>query len=203
MKKLLLATTNKGKVHELSLFLSDLPVQLVSLTDVGITDEPEENGKTYTENSQIKALYYSKKSGLPAVADDGGFEIMALNGAPGLHSRRWLGPKSTDEDIIAHMKKLAKTLPDDNRRARFVTVVSIAFPDGRVSSFTGEVDGIIPKKPSLKYEPGYPYRSFFFVPELNKYYFENELTGEELVKYNHRYQAVQEVKKLLKKELLW
>src|SRR6266704_1196591 len=119
MKKLLLATTNKGKVRELSAFLSELPFELVSLADVGISVEPEENGKTYTENSQIKAIYYSKKSGLPAVADDGGFEIMALNSAPGIHSHRWLGPETTEEDIIQYMKKIAKELPDDNRRARF------------------------------------------------------------------------------------
>jgi len=202
MKKLLLATTNKGKVRELSQFLSDLPLQLVSLSDVGIKDEPEENGKTYTENSQIKALYYSKKSELPAIADDGGIEIMALGGEPGIHSHRWLGPETTEEDLVEHMKKVAKRLPDDNRGARFATAVSVAFPEGRVFSFIGEVNGIIPPEPSLNYEAGYPYRSFFFVPELNKFYFENELTSEELEKYNHRYKAVQEVKKLLKKELL-
>src|SRR5882724_9435877 len=163
MKKLLIATTNKGKLHELSLFLKDLPLQLVSLRDVGITDEPEENGKDYTENSQIKALFYSKKSGLPAIADDGGLEIMALGGAPGLRSHRWLGPDTTEEDIVVHMKKLAKTLPDDNRQAFFKTVVTLAFPDGKVKSFPGVVEGIIAKEPSSKYEPGYPYRTFFFV----------------------------------------
>jgi XTP/dITP diphosphohydrolase len=201
MQKLLIATTNKGKLHELSLFLKDLPLQLVSLSDVGITDEPEENGKDYTENSQIKALYYSKKSGLPAIADDGGLEIMALGGAPGLKSHRWLGPDTTEADIITHMKKLAKTLPDDNRQAFFKTVVSLGFPDGKVKSFYGEVEGIIAKEPADKYEPGYPYRTFFFVPKLNKFYFETELSPSELKKFNHRYNAVQELKKYLQKEL--
>src|SRR6185437_13353457 len=119
MKKLLIATTNRGKLHELSLFLKDLPLQLVSLKDAGIAEEPEETGKDYTENSQLKALLYSKKSGLPAIADDGGLEIMALGGAPGLKSHRWLGPDTTEEDIVAHMKKIAKALPDDNRQAFF------------------------------------------------------------------------------------
>jgi XTP/dITP diphosphohydrolase len=202
MKKILIATTNKGKLHELSLFLKDLPLQLVSLSDVGITEEPEETGKDYTENSQLKASFYSKKSGLPAVADDGGIEIMALGGAPGLKSHRWLGPDTTEENIIAHMKKLAITLPDNNRQAFFKTVVSIAFPDGRVQSFPGEVEGIIANKPARKYEPGYPYRTFFFVPKLNKFYFETELTPNELKEFNHRYKAVQELKKLLQKELV-
>jgi len=190
MKKLLIATTNKGKLHELSLFLEDLPLQLVSLTDVGITEEPEENGKNYTENSQIKALFYSKKSELPAVADDGGLEIVALGGAPGLKSHRWLGPDTTEEDIVAHMKKIAKSLPDDNRQAFFKTVVSLGFPDGRMKSFYGKVEGI-----------GYPYRSFFFVPKLNKFYFETELTPVELKKFNHRYKAVQKLRNYLQKEL--
>ena len=202
MKKLLIATTNKGKLHELSLFLQDLPLQLVSLIDVGITDEPEENGKDYTENSQIKALFYSKESGLPAIADDGGLEIIALGGAPGLKSHRWLGPDTTEEDIVAHMKKIAESLPDDKRQAFFKTVVSLGFPDGRAKSFYGEVEGIIAREPSLKYEQGYPYRSFFFVPKLNKFYFETELTPTELKKYNHRYNAVQKLKKYLQQELL-
>ncbi len=201
MNTVLIATTNKGKLHELSLFLSDLPLKIVSLTDIGISDEPEETGKDYTQNSQLKALFYSKKSGMPAVADDGGLEIMALDGAPGLKSHRWLGPDTTEKDIVAHMKKLAKTLPVDNRQAFFKTVVSLAFPDGRVESFAGEVEGIIVKKPSMKYEPGYPYRSFFFVPQLNKFYFETELTPQELKQFNHRYKAVQELKKVLQKEL--
>jgi len=202
MKKLLIATTNKGKIKELSAFLSDVPFQLVSLSDVGITQEPEESGKTYIENSRIKALFYSKESGLPAVADDGGIEIMALNGAPGLKSKRWLGPDSTEQDLLSHMKKVAKELPDNNRRAFFKTVVSVAFPDGRVKSFPGEVEGIIAKEPFYKYEAGYPYRSFFFVPKLNKFYFEDELTPEEMKQYNHRFKAVSDLKKFLKKELI-
>jgi XTP/dITP diphosphohydrolase len=138
---------------------------------------------------------------LPAVADDGGIEIMALNGAPGLRSHRWLGPDTTEEDIVSHMKKLAKTLPEDNRKAFFKTVLSLAFPDGRMWSFAGSVEGIIPNKPSLKYESGYPYRSFFYIPAIKKYYFETELTPAELKFYNHRYKAIQRLKKLLQKEL--
>ena len=201
MKKILIATTNKGKIRELSHFLSDLSLQLIALSDLGITDEPEETGKNYTENSQLKAVFYSKKSGLPAIADDGGIEIMALDGAPGLKSRRWLGPQSTEKDILDHMKKLAKELPDNKRQAYFKTVVSLAFPDGKVISFAGVVEGIIAKDPFIKQASGYPYRSFFFLPKLNKYYFENELTPEEMKKYNHRYKAVQALKKVLQKEL--
>ena len=89
MKKLLIATKNKGKLKEISQFLSDLPIKTLSLSDIGIYDNFEEKGKTYKENSQQKAIFYAKKSGLPAIADDGGIEIDALNGAPGVKSRRW------------------------------------------------------------------------------------------------------------------
>jgi XTP/dITP diphosphohydrolase len=197
MQRVLIATTNKGKLKELSQLLSDLPIELVSLADVGITNEPEENGKDYTENSQIKALFYSKESGLPAIADDGGLEIMALGGAPGLKSHRWLGPSTTEKDIYEHMLMIAKNIPDDNRQAFFKVVLSLAYPNGTVISFPGEIEGTISKTPSDKYEQGYPYRSFFYLPKLQKFYIEDELTPEEIKKYHHRYKAVQDLKKEL------
>ncbi len=201
VRKLLIATKNKGKIHELRAFLSDLPVELVSLSDIGITDEVEEDGKTYEENSQKKALVYAKKSGIPAVADDGGLEISALNGEPGVHSRRWLGHEATDEELIEHMKKVAQELPNNNREAFFKAVISFALPSGKVFSVRGEIKGMIPKEPYLKILKGYPYRSFFYLPELRKFYHENELTSEEMKKYNHRYIAIQKLKPILKREL--
>lgn len=202
MKKLLIATTNIGKLKEISGFLSDLPLKIVSLSDVGITDDIEETGKSYIENSQLKALFYAKKSGLPAISDDGGLEIVAYDGAPGLHSKRWVGKDSTDEKIIEHMIKVAKELPDNNRGAFFRTVVSLALPDGKVWSVTGEIEGIIAKKPYLKLLKGYPYRSFFYLPQLKKYYHEKELTGEEQKLYNHRYIAIQKLIPIIRQELI-
>lgn len=197
MKKLLIATTNKGKIKELTEFLSDLPVQLLSLKDAGITVDVEEKGQNYEENSRAKALFYSNKSGLPAIADDGGLEISALGGAPGLHSRRWLGYSATDEELIRHLSKVAKELPDKNRDAYFRTVISFARPDGKVWSVGGEVKGIIAKKPLSKILKGYPYRSFFFLPDIDKYYHESELTSEEEKLYNHRYKAIQKLKPII------
>src|SRR3989344_6979104 len=112
MKKLLIATKNQGKLKEISDFLSDLPLQTVSLSDIGIEDDFEESGKTYKENSQNKAIFYAKKSGLPALSDDGGIEIDAFGGAPGIKSKRWVGKDSTDEKIIEHMKKVSKDLAE-------------------------------------------------------------------------------------------
>jgi XTP/dITP diphosphohydrolase len=199
MKKLLIATHNPGKLNEFRMFLEGVPFEIISLSDVGITEDVEEDGTTYEENSQKKALFYAQKSGLPALSDDGGLEIVALNNQPGIHSRRWLGYPATDEELIEHMKNISKELPENNRKAFFKTVVSLALPDGQVWSVMGEVEGVIAKKPLLKFSKGYPYRSFFYLPQLKKYYFETELTPKELKIYNHRYKAVQEIKQILKK----
>src|SRR3972149_4117410 len=196
MKKLLVATRNVGKLKEISNFLSDLSLKIVSLDDVGIIKDIEENGKTYEENSQKKALFFAKISKLPTIADDGGIEISALGGAPGIKSKRWLGKDSTDQDIINHMTKVAKELPDDIKEAKFKTVISLALPNGKVWSVNGEVKGIIAQKPYLRALKGYPYRSFFYLPKIKKYYHEDQLIQEEEKEYNHRYKAVQKLKEI-------
>jgi len=200
-KKLLIASRNPAKLTELKFLLSDLPVTLVTLEDLGITEDVEEDGQTYIENSQKKALFYAQQTGLPAVGDDGGIEIVALNNQPGIHSRRWLGYDATDEELIAHMQKVSAQLPDDNRDAYFKTVISFALPSGHVWSVKGEIKGLITKEPSLKKLEGFPYRSFFFIPEINKHFFENELTEEEMKKYNHRRRAFDKLRPLLIEQL--
>ena len=202
MTKLLIATTNPGKLREYKDFLSDLPIQLVSLSDVGIIDDIEESRKTYKENSQTKALFYAKKSRIPAISDDGGIEIKALNNEPGIKSRRWLGYEASDEDLIQHMIKISEELPDNNRAAVFKLVVSLALPNGKVWSRMGKVEGIIVKKPHMELLHGYPYRSFFYLPEIQKYYHESELTKDEMKKYNHRYKAIQKLKPIIRNVIL-
>ncbi len=197
--KLLIATKNQGKVGEFKEFLKSLPFEIVSLQDLNIKDEVEEDRKTYEENSQKKALFFAKLANLPAIADDGGIEISALNGAPGVRSRRWLGYEASDEEIIEHMLKVSKQLPENNRKAVFRAVVSFAMPNGKVWSVEGEVKGIISKKPLLKILRGYPFRSFFFIPEINKFYHESELSKKEQRIYNHRYKAVQKLLPIIKK----
>jgi XTP/dITP diphosphohydrolase len=199
VKKLLIATKNQGKVGEFKEFLKDLPFEIVSLQDLGITEDIEEDGKTYRENSQKKALFFAKLAKLPVIADDGGIEIDALNGAPGVKSRRWLGFEATDEELISHMLKISKKLPENNRKAVFRTIVSFALQNGRVWSVEGKVEGIISKKPLLKILKGYPYRSFFFLPKVNKFYHESELSKAEQRLYNHRYKAVRKLLPLIKK----
>lgn len=200
--KLLIATKNPGKLTEISKFLSDLKLEIISLKGLNIKEDVEENEKTYEANSQKKALFFAKSSNLPTIADDGGLEINALNGEPGIRSRRWLGYESSDEELIEHLKQVSKTLPADNLGARFVDVISFAFPDGRVWSNGGELRGIIKYNPKLKILKGYPFRSFFYIPEIKKYYHENELTHEEERVYNHRYKALVKIKEIIKRELI-
>ncbi len=199
MKKLLIATRNPAKVTEFKDFLKDLPFKFVSLKDLKIEDDIEEDGKTYVENSQKKALFFAKIANLPTIADDGGIEISALNNEPGIKTRRWLGHHSTDEELINHMHKLSKTLPDNNRRARFVTIVTLALPSGKVWSVEGKNEGIISKTPKESFMQGYPFRSFFYLVKIKKFFYENELSKAEQRLYNHRYIASQKIKRYIKK----
>lgn len=198
MKKLLIATTNRGKLKEFTKFFSDLPLKTISLKEVGITDDVEETGTSYEENSQLKALFYAKKSGLPAIADDGGLEIAALGGAPGVKSRRWIGEDATEEDLVLHMKKVARELSDNNRNASFRLALSFALPDGSVWTEYGEVEGVIAKEPLMRTLKGYPFRSFFYLLQIKKYYHEDQLTPEEEKLYNHRRKAVEKLKPIIK-----
>lgn len=201
MQKLLLATTNKGKIQEISSFLKDLPVALVSLRDVQITTEVAETGTTYEENSRLKAVGYAKLANLPAISDDGGLEIAALGGAPGVNSRYWAGPEGLEEDNRKKMEKAAKDLPDENRNATFRTVITFALPNGKYWQTQGKIDGVITKVPSEVTEPGYPYRSFFYLPDIQKHYHDVLLTPEQVKKYNHREKAIAEIKPIIEREL--
>lgn len=201
MQKLLIATTNKGKLKEISEFLEKFPLEMVSLSDLNIAYDVEEDGKTYEENSRKKAVEYAKLAGMPAISDDGGFEIEAWNGAPGIKSKRWVGEHATQEDLVNIMVQLAKEIPDDKRGAKFVAVETLALPTGEFWQVRSEIIGVIPTEPKFPVPSGLPYRSFFFLPELGKYYLETELTTEETKAYNHRYKALQKMTPIIKQVL--
>lgn len=192
--KLLIATTNPGKLAEIRRFLADIPVELVSLKDVGITDSVEETGKTFEENAILKAKYYSKKSGLPTIADDGGFEIDALGGEPGVKSHRWIHKdrEDTDEELIAFTFEKMKGI--QKRGAQLRAVLAFVTPAGEVHTATDVTRGIVPEKPSAERTPGFPYRSILFIPEIHKYYNQDVLTPQETETYNHRKKALDELK---------
>ena len=197
MTTLLIATTNPGKLLEIRQFLSDLPVTLVSLKDVGITDNVEETGKTFDENAKLKATYYAKKSGLITIADDGGFEIDALGGEPGVHSHRWVDRtrESSDEELIAYTFTRLKDVPEGNRGAQLRLVLALADPKGAIIKTTeAKIRGIVPMTPSSVRHEGFPYRSILFIPELNKFYDHMSFTPEETERYNHRKRALELIK---------
>lgn len=203
MKKLLVATTNPGKLTEIKRFLSDLPVELVSLRDAGITDFPDETGMTFEENAILKAKYYAKESGLPTLADDGGFEIDALGGEPGVRSHRWIDQsrESTDEELITYTIERMKDVPDGMRGAQLRLVLALVLPDGEIHTTEASVRGVVPVSPTGTRSEGFPFRSLLFIPDINKYYNHDELTDSENDAYNHRKRALDQLKPIIRKEL--
>lgn len=182
--KLLIASHNPAKIKEYKRYLSELSLELVSLLDLNIKEEAPEDGKTFEENAINKAKFYQKLTGLSAIADDGGLIIDALNGAPGLKSRRWLGYRMTDEEMIQSIIEKMKDIPEGKRTCHLVAVAALAMPDGTIHTQQAQIDGLVAKAPTKKRLNGYPYRSFFYLPKFKKFYL--ELTDEEHEQINHR-----------------
>lgn len=198
MKKLLIATTNPGKLFEIKFFLSDLPLELVSLTDLEIKDSPEESGQTFEENAILKAKFYCQISGLPTLADDGGLEIDFLNAEPGVKSRRWInGVESSDEELINYTLEKMRGLPRAQRGAQLRTVIALVLPNGKTFTNEGKVRGVIAEEAYVKRTPGFPYRSLLFLPEINKFYYHEDLTDKEKKLYSHRGKVLQKLKKII------
>jgi len=198
MKKLLLATHNPAKKQELKEGFSSLldragrALPLLFLDDLHITADPEETGKTFLENAKLKAEYFAKLSGLPTVADDGGIEIDALGGEPGIHSKRWLGRDATDQELIEHTLLRLKDIPLEKRTAHFRIVLYYLNPLTQQSfSTSASLDGRIALQVGPNAKKGFPYRSLFIVDAYKKYY--DELTEQEHHTVNHRLQAVQKI----------
>jgi len=203
MKKLLIATSNPAKLAEIRLFLSDLPLVCVGLDDVGIVGRAEESGKTFEENAVIKAKFYAKLSSLPTIADDGGFEIDALDGAPGVKSHRWIHGQrdDSDEELILYTIKQMRGLPRARRGAQLRLVLAYVDTAGHVYTSEARIRGIVAQKPSPRRTPGFPYRTLLFLPEINKFYDHTVLTPEETDRLNHRKKAVEAIKPVLKRTL--
>jgi XTP/dITP diphosphohydrolase len=141
--KLLLGTTNAGKIRELRAILEGLGFELVSLRDLADAPEVEEDADTYLENAGKKASTLARWSGLPTLADDSGLEVAALGGAPGVRSARYAGPQ---QDAVANRRKLLQALAgvaEPERAARFVCVIIVARLDGAMLESTGICEGRI------------------------------------------------------------
>lgn len=162
--KLLIATTNPGKIREIRGILHDAPVEIVTLDSLPGLEEPEETGQTFAENARLKALHYNRATGLASVADDSGLEIAALGGAPGVQSARWHGT-----DYVVKFRRIYELLRErgaDGSPARFVCAVALAV-EGRIEyEVEGTVEGEIAPEP--RGSQGFGYDPIFLCPPLGR-----------------------------------
>ena len=172
MGELLIATTNPAKLAEYGVLMRDFNLKLVSLRDVGIEQEAPEGAATFSDNARIKAVFYFRQSGLPTLADDGGLEVDALGGAPGVRSHRWLGAQG-DERMLAEeiIRRMAEVEPAA-RIARLRAAAALIYTDhGTICERLAEaaLEGIIAERCYPQIRPGFPYRSVLYLPERGCY----------------------------------
>ena len=185
--KLVLASRNKKKIRELETFLREISsdITVLSLDDIGFHDEIVEDGGSFAANSKIKALVPAK-FGFIGVADDSGLEVDALGGAPGVYSARYSGEGATDEKNNAKLLKALENVPDDKRTARFRTVITCEFPDGREIVVDGVCEGKILREP--RGADGFGYDPLFYYEPFGKTF--AELSPEEKNQVSHRGRAM-------------
>ena len=176
--RLVVASHNQGKVEEISALLVPFAIDAVSAGTLGLA-EPEETGDSFEANAALKAKAAADASGLSALADDSGLVVPALNGAPGIYSARWAGPA---KDFGAAMQRVHRELGGRDRSAIFVAVLALAWPDGGMELFRGEVPGSLVWPP--RGERGFGYDPMF-VPEGRSETF-GEMEPAEKHKISHR-----------------
>jgi len=196
--KILVATTNPGKLSEISAMLN-LDIEWSSLSDFPGLKEIKEDGKTFAENARKKALGYSKQTNLWTLADDSGLVIDALGGLPGVKSARFSGEKEKDRKLLDHknMKKVLRLLenvPKEKRTARFVCCLCLAGPEKILIETEGKLEGIITEKELGS--NGFGYDPIFFVPALSKTV--AQLSSAEKNGISHRGNAISKLTPLLR-----
>ena len=192
--RLLIATTNAGKVREYQSLLAGLTCELIGLTEAGISQEVEEVGESYEENAILKARSYAAQSGLLTLADDSGLEVDALAGRPGVHSARYAS------DSPARIRKLLAEMehvPDEQRGARFQCVAALARPDGRLEITTGTCAGQIAH--AARGRNGFGFDPVFYMPEYHATM--AELPEEFKNQHSHRAHAAQKMRPILERVL--
>lgn len=192
--KMILASKNKHKLKEISDMLSDLNIQLISMDEAGLGDlEIVEDGDTFEENSMKKAVTVMEKTDEAAIADDSGLEVDFLGGCPGVYSARFAGEDATDEDNNEKLLKKLEGVPSEKRKGRFVSVISLAFPDGRKLSLRGECEGVIALE--SKGTDGFGYDPLFIVTKYQRTF--AELGSEIKNKISHRAKALKKFREEL------
>ena len=192
-KKIIFATGNEGKMKEIREILGDLGYEILSLKEAGVDVDIVEDGETFEENAIIKATAVMKATGSIVLADDSGLEIDYLNKEPGVLSARYMGENTSYRIKNQILIDRLDGVPDEKRTARFVCVIAAAFPDGRIETRRGTIEGRIAHEPAG--ENGFGYDPIFYYPE--KKMTTAQLSPEEKNKVSHRGKALRLIKEVL------
>jgi len=195
MPKLLLATTNPGKIREYHSLLGNLGYDIVTPTELGMTQTIIEAGNSYEENARVKAATYAKLRQLVTIADDSGLEVDALNGEPGVRSARFAGEAASDAEKVEFLLAKLINIPWEKRPAHFKCVIAIATPEGQLILCHGECHGVIAFE--AKGENGFGYDPIFYLPDIGKTM--AELPLEVKNQLSHRSQAACKARKILQR----
>jgi XTP/dITP diphosphohydrolase len=190
--RLLIATTNSAKLAEYKWLLRGWPLELLSLRELGIRQEPEETGESFSANARLKARYYFGLARIATLADDGGLEVDALGGAPGVASHRWLGPQADDQALAEAVVARVNALGDVGRGARLRCALALRYEcDGEAVEAVTEaaMEGVIAPRVHPALRPGFPYRAVLYLPQRACYVC--ELGEEEEARLSQRRIAVE------------
>ncbi len=194
---IVLATSNINKIREFKEILKDFPVELRSVSEFGPIPPPVEDGETFDDNAYKKAYHTARVLGLPAIADDSGLVVYALNGEPGVYSARYAGENSTDDENTEKLLKKMQNVKD--RQASFKCVLSISVPSGPALTYEGQCNGVIIDEKRGK--EGFGYDPVFFVEEFGKTF--AELTSSQKNAISHRGKALSEFQAEFSKVIKW
>lgn len=193
--KVVLASKNPHKLVEISRILEKLDIQLVLESELGVDIDVEETGSTFEENSFLKAEAVMKATGLPALADDSGIAVDALNGEPGIYSARYGFDESLDDwGRLQLLLKNTENVPDGKRQAQFVCVITLVTPEGKVIQARGEAHGELLREPAG--QGGFGYDPIFYYPPFGKTF--AQVSAEEKNQVSHRAVALKAMYEKLK-----
>ncbi len=192
-KRIIFATGNEGKMKEIREILGDLGYEILSMKEAGVDVDIVEDGETFEENAIIKATTVMKATGCIVLADDSGLEVDYLNKEPGVMSVRYMGENTSYRIKNQILIDRLDGVPDEKRTARFVCVIAAAFPDGRVETRRGTIEGRIAYEPAG--ENGFGYDPIFYYPE--KKMTTAQLSPKEKNKVSHRGKALRLIKEVL------
>lgn len=197
-KRIVLATKNKGKIREFSRMFEEFDVEILTIADIPDMPEVVEDGETFEANARKKAEKILDFTGLPALADDSGLEVDALGGQPGVYSARFAGPDATDSENNEKLTGMLRDVAEEERQARFISVLALAIPGEEILLAKGTCEGIIVLE--SRGESGFGYDPHFFLPD--KHQTMAELTPEEKNRISHRGAALRKLEGLLKERFL-